>query len=108
MVSGEHLIAEPDELSTAVLTAHTNVSIPQADSERVSKPAVGILPRHDPRLPDAIKSPMCLDPQISQITVCRDTHRRIGTWVYGHIGVACRVVVADVQVSFTFAIAVDL
>lgn len=108
MVSGEHLIAEPDELSTTVLTAHANVSIPQADSERVSKPTVGILPRHDPRLPDAIKSPMRLDPQISQITVCRGTHRCIGATVYGHIGVACRVVVADVQTSIVFTIEVDL
>lgn len=65
MVSGYDLIAKPHQLTTSVLAAHADMRIAKTDPKGIREPAIGILASHDSCLPNAIKFPMCLDPQIS-------------------------------------------
>ncbi len=108
MVSGEHLIAEPDELLAAVLAAHSNVGILQTQSKGIGKPAVGVLSGHDPGLPDTVKLPVRLDAQVPEVSIRRHAHRLIGAGMCCHIGIACRVVVADIELAIVLAVVVDL
>ena len=90
-----------------ILSAHSNVRILQAQVKGISKPAVSVLPRHDPGLPDEVKLPMSLNPQIPQISIGRHAQRDIRARVNTDIGIASREVVADEQFLIALAIVVD-
>jgi len=108
MVSCEHLIAKPNEFLASVLAAHSNVSILQTQPKGVRKPTVGILSSHDPCLPDAVKLPVRLNAQVSEVSVRRHAHRLIGAGMRCHIGVARGVVVADIEFSIVLTVVVDV
>lgn len=69
---------------------------------------LGILSCYDPGLPDAVKLPVRLDAQVPEFSVRRHAHRLIGAGMRCHIGVACGVVVTDIEFPIVLAVAVDL
>ena len=91
-----------------ILSAHSNVRILQAQAKGISKPAVSVLPRHDPGLPNEVKLPMSPNPQIPKISIGWQAQRDIRARVNTDIGIASREVVADEQFLIARAIVVDL
>ena len=91
-----------------ILSAHSNVRILQTQTKGISKPAVSVLPRHDPGLPDEVKLPMGPNPQVPKISIGRHAQRNIRAWMNTDIGIASREVVADEQFLIARAIVVDL
>ena len=107
VISCKHLIAKLDELTTVILSAHSNVRILQAQPKGIGEPAVSVLPCHDPGLPNEIKLPMSPNPQMPKISIGRHAQRDIRAWMDTDIGIASREVVADEQFLIARAIVVD-
>lgn len=53
--------------------------------ELILDPSVSVLSGQDSVLPDHIKHPMCADPQIAQIPVCKRTLGNLRTLMDSHI-----------------------
>ena len=67
-------------------------------------PLVRLSFRHQAGAPQAVKSPVCLDTFMPQITVCQRAQRESCGTMGGHVAVAGGVTVTDIQILVCAAV----
>ena len=97
-----------NQLAAHILGEISDVCLVGSQGEFVLDPSVGILSGQDSVLPDLIERPVCPDSQVAQISVCKRTFGSLGTFVYAHISIAPRIVLAYIQLVAVWIFAVHI
>ena len=77
-------------------------------AEDILHPAIGVFLRQDPAFPEPVKGLVSADPFVSQFTVGESAEWSQSAFMNTDIGVAFRVVLADIQALTACFTAVDI